>query len=105
LSSIAFYDVASIICQALGRGVTRSKRQALQWNRKAAETGEFEKADSCLRVASMMYMNQPYAREVGHVGDEAAGVAMSAGIMEGHNVPPDVLTGVVYWLQKGEQFA
>jgi len=42
----------------------------------------------------------PYAREVGHVG-EAAGVATSTGFMEGHNVPPDVLTGVVHWLRKG----
>jgi len=47
-----------------------------------------------------MYLDMPNAREAGHVG-EAAGVATSAGIMEGHDVPPDVLTGVVYWLQKG----
>ena len=46
------------------------------------------------------YEDQPYAREVGHVG-EAAGVAASAGLTEGHDVPPDVLTGVVHWLRKG----
>ena len=40
----------------------------------------------------------PYAREAGHVV-EAAGVAPSAGVMEGHDVPPDVLTDVV-WLRK-----
>ena len=44
-------------------------------------------------------MDNPYAREVGHVV-EAAGAATSAGVMEGHDVPPDVLTGVVHWLQK-----
>jgi hypothetical protein len=47
-----------------------------------------------------MYRDQPYAREVGHV-EEAAEVAAPAGTMEGHDVPPDVLTGVVFWLQKG----
>jgi len=47
-----------------------------------------------------MYMGLPYAREAGHVGD-AARVAMPVGVMEGHDVPPDVLTGVVHWLRKG----
>jgi hypothetical protein len=47
-----------------------------------------------------MYGGKPYAREVGHVV-EAAGVATSVGGIEGHDVPPDVLTGVVHWLRKG----
>jgi hypothetical protein len=47
-----------------------------------------------------MYGDQPYAREAGHVG-EAAGVATPSGIMNGHDVPPDVMTGVIYWLRKG----
>ena len=47
-----------------------------------------------------MYADRPYAREVGHVV-EVAGAATSAGVMEGHDVPPDVLTGVVHWLRKG----
>ncbi len=64
---------------------------------KAAETG---RAASCLELAQEMYMDNPYAREVGHVV-EAAGAATSAGVMEGHDVPPDVLTGVGHWLQKG----
>jgi len=89
--------VASIICQALGPGVTRGKRRAMQWTRKAAENGH---ATACLRLAGRMYMDQPYAREVGHVGEDA-GVATSAGVIEGHDVPPDVLTDVVYWLRKG----
>jgi hypothetical protein len=38
-----------------------------------------------------MYWDLPYACEVGHVG-EAAGDANSAGVTEGHDVPPDVLT-------------
>jgi hypothetical protein len=46
-----------------------------------------------------MYGDRPNAREVGHVG-EADGVAMSAGDMEGHDVPPDVLISVVR-LRKG----
>ena len=92
------HDVASTLCQALGRGVTRSKRRAMQWCRKAAENGQHE---SCLTLATYMYMDLPYAREVGHVG-EAAGVATpSGGVVEGHDVPPDVLTHVVHWLQKG----
>jgi hypothetical protein len=36
-----------------------------------------------------------------HVGEQPAGVAMSAGVMEGHDVPPDVLIGVLHWLGKG----
>jgi len=51
-------------------------------------------------LADSIYMDLPYAREVGHVG-EAAGVAASAGVIEGHDVPSDVLTSVVYWLRKG----
>jgi len=89
--------VARNICQALGRGVTRSKRRAQEWRRKAADNGD---ADECLTLAACMYLDHPYAREVGHVV-EAAGPAMSAGVMEGHDVPQDVLTGVVHWLQKG----
>ena len=94
---MASHDVASRICQALRRGVTRSKRRSMQWLRTAAENGY---ADSCLLIADRMYADLPYAREVGHVG-EVAGVPMSAGVMEGHNVPPDVLTSLMYWLHKG----
>jgi hypothetical protein len=47
-----------------------------------------------------MYLDLPYAHRVGHV-TEAAGEAMSAGVMEGHNVPRDVLTSVVHWLRRG----
>ena len=32
---------------------------------------------------------------------EAAGAATSAGVMQGHEVPSDVLTSVVHWLRKG----
>ena len=32
--------------------------------------------------------------------EEAPGVATSAGVWKGHDVPPDVLTDVVYWMQK-----
>ena len=87
----------SIICQALGRGVTRSKQMSMRWTRKAAENGHTQ---SCSCIAARMYQDMPYAREVGHVV-KAAGVASSAGIMEGHDVPPDVLTSVVHWLRKG----
>jgi len=94
---MASRDVASNISQALGRGVTRSKRRAMQWRRRAAENGH---ADSCFILAGRMYRDHPYAREVGRVG-EATGVAMSAGVMEGHDVPPDVLTGVVQAAEGG----
>ena len=90
-------DPASIICQALGRGVTRSKQLTLSWMRKAAENGL---ANACLQLAGCMYGDEPYAREVGHVA-EASGLAMSVGLMEGHDVPPDVLTSVVHWLRIG----
>jgi len=80
------------------RGVTRSKRQATQWMRKAAETGNVY---ACLCLANCMYEDLPCAREIGHVV-EAAGVATPAGLTEGHDVPPDVLTSMVYWLRKGE---
>ena len=33
--------------------------------------------------------------------EEAAGVATSAGVMEGHDVPRDVLASVLCWLRKG----
>jgi TPR repeat protein len=79
------------------RGVTRSKHMAMRWMRKAAENGS---AELCLQLADRMYGGWPYAREVGQVG-EAAGVDGSAGVMEGHDVLPDVLTGVVHWLRKG----
>jgi TPR repeat protein len=85
------------IYQALGRGVTRSKQMAMRWLRKAAENGH---ADSCGILAARMYLDLPYAREVGHV-EEAAGIAASAGVNKGHDVPPDVLASVVHWLRKG----
>ena len=69
----------------------------MQWRRKAAENGD---SDACVKLAARMYGDHPYAREVGHVV-EAAGVATSAGVTEGHDVPPDVMTGVVHWLRKG----
>jgi len=95
---MASHGVAIKACQALGRGVTRSKRKGAEWLRKAAENGY---AHACLDLATQMYLDQPYAREVGHVGETAgAGVATSAEIMEGHDIPPDVLTGVVHWLRK-----
>jgi hypothetical protein len=46
-------------------------------------------------------MDLPYAREVGHAGEAAGSATSAAGIMEGHDVPPDVLTSVVHWLRKG----
>jgi len=87
----------SIICKALGHGVTRSKRLAMQCGRKAAENGN---VDACLRLASCIYGDYPYARDIGRVGD-AAGDVMPAGIMEGHDLPRDVLTSVAYWVRKG----
>jgi hypothetical protein len=69
----------------------------MQWQRKAAANGH---AVACLQLANFMYGDLPYAREVGHVG-EAVGVATSASLMEGHDVPLDVLTDVIRWLRKG----
>jgi len=96
------HNVACIICQALGRGVTRSKRLAMQCFRKAAENGNIQ---ACFLIAKGMYGDEPYAREVGHV-EQAAGVAMSAGVIaleEGHDdVSLEVITDVMHWLIKGE---
>ena len=79
-------------------GVARSKRRAMQWLRKAADLCVVQ---SCVVLAREMYHDHPHAREVGLVEVEATGVAMSAADMEGHDVPPEVLKSVVYWLQKG----
>jgi len=65
--------------------------------RKAAENGL---VDACERLAARMYSDRPYAREVGHVV-EASGVAATAGVREGHDIPPEVMTSVVHWLRKG----
>jgi hypothetical protein len=65
-----------------------------------AQAAENSHADSCFRLSARVYGDEPYFREVGRVG-EAAGVATSAGVMEGHDVPPDVTTEVVHWLRKG----
>jgi len=62
--------------------------------RKAADLGN---ADACKNIARDMYADIPHAREAGLVG-EAAGAVTSAGAMEGHCVPPDVLTDVLHWL-------
>ena len=69
----------------------------MQWRRKAAEVGQ---ADACLQLAGRMYGDEPYAREVGQV-EEAAGVAASAWVTEGHDVPQVILTSVVHWLRQG----
>jgi len=113
-----------LFSMTLLRGVTRSKQKALRWMRKAAENG---RVGSCAQLASYMYRDKPYAREVGHVEEaarlaapawtmvghdvppdvltwnlgEATGVAISAGVMACHDVPPDVLTCVVHWLWTG----
>jgi hypothetical protein len=71
----------------------------MQWCRKAAENGL---AGACLELANHMYANSPYAREVGHVGEAAAGAAASTAVTDGHdNIPPNVMMGVVHWLRKG----
>jgi len=70
------HDVASNICRALGRGVTRSKRRAMQWTRKAAENGH---AGACMLLAARMYMNLPYARHDRQI-EEETGVTTSAGV-------------------------
>jgi len=57
-----------------------------------------------LRLAIHMYADRPHAREAGRLGEGAevaAGLFASYEVMEGHDVPPDVLTSVIYWLQKG----
>ena len=81
----------------VGRGVTRSKRRAMQWLRKAADIGDGE---ACFVLADYMYIGRPHAREIGHVV-ESSGVAPSAEVTEGHDVPLDVLTDVLHWLRKG----
>ena len=90
--------MASVICEAFGRGVTRSKRRYMQWLRKAAENGH---SFACLHLAECMYTGRPYAREVGLV-EEAARVATSVEVTEGRDVPPDVLSSVMHWLRNGE---
>jgi len=50
LSSTASHDVASNICQALGRGVARSKRQAMTWMHKAGDKTSL----ACMTCCSYM---------------------------------------------------
>jgi hypothetical protein len=71
----------------------------MEWLRKAAENGD---ANSCEAIARLLYQDQPYAREVGHV-ESAAGVHTTAGGIDGHDIPPNVRTGVVFWLRKGRR--
>ena len=97
---MASCDAASNIWLALGRGVKRSKRRAQECLRQAAENGH---VGACIKLASNMYVDHAYAREVGHVG-EAAAVTSSAGDMEGHDVPHDVLTSIIHWLLQEEGF-
>ena len=91
------YDMAIILCSALGSGVTRSKRRAMQWCRTVADMPGMHNA--CVKLATDMYGDHPYAREVGHVA-AAVGVTTSAGVMEGHDVPLDVMASVIHWLRK-----
>ena len=93
---MASHDVASIICQALARGVTRSKQRAMRWMRKAADIGN---PDACFHLANDIYADLPYAREIGLV-PALAGLATPAGVMEVHDVSSDVLTSVVHWLRQ-----
>jgi TPR repeat protein len=77
----AGYGPAAVNLQTMytvGRGVTRSKRLAMQCGRKAAENGD---NDACFKLACCMYGDHPYARKIGHVEDAARDV-MSAGVTE-----------------------
>jgi hypothetical protein len=72
--------------------------------------------DARFKLASAMYLDHPYAREVGHVG-EAAGAATPeeighvAPVAEGaapaedaevhYAIPVDVLSDVCHWLRMG----
>ena len=47
-----------------------------------------------MKLAIHMYLDRPYAREVGHVVE-------AAGLTEGHDVPQDVLNSILHWLRKG----
>ena len=69
----------------------------MQWLRKAAEKGD---AAACFHLAGNMSLDLPL-RPRGWARGEAAGVAASPGITEGHDVPLDVLTSMVHWLRKG----
>jgi len=69
----------------------------MRWMRKAAENGH---ASACVTFVGRMYSDQPYARQVGRV-EQAVGVTTSVGVTEGHDVPPDILTSLVYWLRNG----
>jgi hypothetical protein len=69
----------------------------MRWRLKAADDGH---AGSCLELAARMYGDHPYARAVGHV-EEAVRIATPAEVMEGHDVPLNVLTSVVLWLRRG----
>ena len=102
----------------LPRGVPRSKRVSMRWMRKAAEDGS---TPACLSLAQCMYGDHPYSRDTGHVEDAAAlptpaeameshgdlNEAFQCAPLEDHDVPPDVLRGVLHWLREssGDEYA
>jgi len=88
--------VWGVLCVRNGSGRAEKWTSVSPW-RKAAENGH---TTACMYLATHMYMDQPYAREVGHVG-EAAGAASLSWVMEGHDVSPDVMIGVLHWVRKG----
>jgi hypothetical protein len=90
----------ALSARALKSGVTRSKQAAMRWRRKAADNGH---ADACLHLAQCMYQDKPYARVVGHVV-QAVSVATSDWLMERHDVPMEVLAGVLHWMRKGGHY-
>ena len=93
--------MSSSICPALERGVKRSKEASMRWTREAAKNGHI---DSCVYIAQFMYGDQPHAREVGRVGEAtSAEVATLAGLLESHEVPPDVLADVVFGCRRDAQ--
>jgi hypothetical protein len=56
----------------------------------------------CLFSMTLMNGDLPYAREIGLVEEEEAAGTTSAGYVEGHDVPPDVLTSVLHWFRQAQ---
>jgi len=54
-----------------------------------------------------MYMDQPYAREIGHVREVARVAEVDTAVGDTanvHDVHPNVFSSVVHWLQKGDGY-
>ena len=75
-------------------GVSRARHVAMAWLRKAAETGHL---GACIMLASNIYLDRAYARDVGEIADPSNANEDYLG----YYIQLHHLRKVLYWLRKG----